>query len=146
MSKFSSGETEVNILYSVATPQTNNEDMEHKSIITGVRHFVTVKEHLDFDIVVFLFKYANQPAALSLLQSYVNTLVDFAPYSEDYIRDSYGDKVKYYFESIKKYCLDDIEALPVLVLSFKATKGYQWTTATVGGYGHNYAKNYGKGL
>lgn len=146
MSKFSVGQTEIQLDYSVTTPQNNDADIEQKSIITGKRHFIARKNYTDYDVALYLWKYSDAYEMQEMLSGYENSIVKFAPYNEDYVRDSYGDKVDYYFESVTKYMLDNTDRYPVLILVFKAADGHIDAAAVVRGYGHNYGYNYGGGF
>lgn len=150
--KFIVGSTTVNLEH------TNNNkfiyttaEIEHKSILSGLKSHVNCVDYNGFEIILYLYKYADSKAKYQELMLYNHSSeVIYYPHSDgNAYRDPAGQDLKFQISKIEPFYLSQIVEYDALLLTFKPTESfrYNWIPTPVGeGYGNNYGNDYGNGF
>lgn len=97
------GET-VTLENSIVTPDWfQNNDIVHKSIITGKRTHSWRADYASFNLIDYLFKYTDPTLQFQSIKNLQGMIVDFYLHGQTYIAECFIAKVKpiYLFDRIK---------------------------------------------
>ena len=94
---------------------------EQASVLTGHREWYELGNHAEFEIVVFLFKYANPSAKFTELYALRDKDVIFFPHRDGYpLRNDRGDEVLFHVVEMAPEYLKGIENYDVLRFRIKS--------------------------
>lgn len=102
------------------------DEIEHKSVITGNKSFITLGDYANFTVTVNLFKYGNTSTMKSKfleIYTYNHKDVVFYPFREgNPIMDKNGNTVQFHITSMKLDFLSNINTLDILTVKFESLK------------------------
>lgn len=102
------------------------DEIEHKSVITGAKSFITLGDYANFTVSINLFKYGSLTSMKSKfleLYSYNHKDVVFYPYRDgNPIMDKDGNTVLFHITSMKLDFISNINSLDLLTMTFESKK------------------------
>lgn len=98
------------------------DEIEHKSIFNGVKHFLNNNDYSNFMVTINLFKYPDPNAYALTLESYSKKVVRFAPHNDGVIKNILGDEVGFFITDVTPFYLENLEKYAGVVVFFTATE------------------------
>lgn len=146
--KFVTGSNEVLFEHSGIIPSyLNSEWIEHISILTGIKHYLNLKDRSSFIVNINLFKYDDPTTKFAEIFQYKDDTVFFYPHADgDVIKDIYGSAVGFKMVEITPYYLTQDATYDVLKIKFESTDYHYYGAILSQGYGHSYGIQYGIGF
>ena len=96
--------------------------IEHKSIITGKKHFINNGDYSEFTVNVYLYKYADASAKFSEIYDYLHTNVYFWPHNDGKaISGSDSSPTEFFISDMSLSYLEDANYNDLLTIKFVAS-------------------------
>lgn len=102
--------------------------IEHKSVVTGARNYLTSEsdgfgDYSNFTVTLYLSKYDSPAIKFNEIYAFNHTDVYFYPHSDgNPVRDSSNNNVVFHITDMKLNYLDTPDFKDVLVVTFKSKK------------------------
>lgn len=76
----------------------NDQDIMHENKITGLRIFGAKGDHLTISCIMHICKESDQYSIYDTLYTHYKTNVYVAPFGDNFILDSSGDRIEFFFK------------------------------------------------
>lgn len=101
--------------------------IENISPINGYRSWIDLWDHVEFKLMVYLFKYSDPSDAFETIQQIEDKDFYFTPHKYDvngnlaqYLKDNDGNLLKFHCTKFNPYYLNDYNKFDVIEIEFKS--------------------------
>lgn len=122
--KFVTGSTTVNLDYvTVDTNLADVQEIEHTSVITGVRNYVVLGDYAEIKINMNLYKYDSPSIKFQEIYQYTHDNVYFYLHNDgNAFQDSGSNNVEFHITKIEPYYIDNVNYNEGLKIELKSRK------------------------